>query len=89
MLELLKKLEEAEAATNKLEILMIENVENDFYEEEFDKAYEKEHAVLMECAREIVKITSGKVDEITARLMLRDRRGYIKALFSRAMVYET
>ena len=54
----------------------------DKFEAEADSIYESLHQLFEQAAEKIVSITSGRIDEITARAMIRERRADIERLFA-------
>ena len=87
MKELLRKLEIAEQETDKLELMIDENLEKDIYIEEleklYDEAYTKEFNLYITLAKEIEKTSNGKIDFDTAKELIKEKRSELKELFKR------
>lgn len=81
MLELLKKFEEAEAESNRLDALFESDPENEELEKAWDVAYEKEYKILEECVKKIVKFSRGQIGDKTARAMVLTKRDELKEIF--------
>ena len=77
---LLENLEAAEAKSDMID----EAWENDYSNEELEKAwneaYKAENEAFNKVVSEIVTMTAGMIDEKTAGLMLRAKRAELKAL---------
>lgn len=80
MLELLKKFEEAEAESNRLDVLLEADPENEELEKAWDVAYEKEYKMLEECVKMIVKLSRGQIGDKTARAMVLTQREELKKI---------
>ena len=83
MKELLKKLEEAEKRANAADEAWGNDPENEQLEIEFDEAYNEEWNARKAVINEIVRMTSGQIDEKTANTMLSVKRNELKALIER------
>lgn len=81
MLELLKKFEEAEAESNRLDVLFEADPENEELEKAWDIAYKKEYEALEECVKMIVKISRGQIDGKAAHAMVLTKRDELKEIF--------
>lgn len=55
---------------------------SDKFEAEADSVYESLHQLYDQAAEVIVSMTFGKVDKITARTMIREKRSDIERLFA-------
>lgn len=85
MEELKKKLEELtrlEEIANRADDEMMADPTNEVKEKAFDEAYKAEFAAFMEVSDLIVKMTSGQIDEKTARIMVRTKRNEILNLIA-------
>lgn len=87
MKELLRKLEAAEQKTSKLELKLDENFEKGIDTEEIEKlcdeAYKKEFELYIGLAKEIEKISNGKINFDTAKKLITERRSELKELLQR------
>lgn len=87
MKELLRKLEAAEQKTSKLELKLDENFEKGIDTEEIEKlcdeAYKKEFELYIGLAKEIEKISNGKINFDTAKRLITERRSELKELLQR------
>ena len=87
MKELLRKLEAAEQKTSKLELKLDENFEKGIDTEEieklWDEAYKKEFELYIGLAKEIKKISNGKINFTTAKKLITERRSELKELLQR------
>ena len=87
MKELLRKLEAAEQQTSKLELKLDENFEKGIDTEEIEKlcdeAYKKEFELYIGLAKEIEKISNGKINFDTAKKLITERRSELKELLQR------
>ena len=87
MKELLRKLEAAEQKTSKLELKLDENFEKGIDTEEIEKlcdeAYKKEFELYIGLAKEIKKISNGKINFDTAKKLITERRSELKELLQR------
>ncbi len=82
MKELLKRLAIAEKAADEADQAYNADPENIEKEEAFDRAYKVEFDLYMKAAKEIVKITSGKIDFETAKAMIKTKRKELEKLFA-------
>ena len=82
--DLMKALKIAEENANMADAAWENDPENKDLEITFDKAYAKEHEALENLVDEIVKVTSGKIDQKTARTMVIKKRSQLEALINRA-----
>lgn len=82
MKELLIKLTAAEKETERLEALVDAHLENEELDSQWDAAYKVEFDLYIEAAKQIVTITSGKIDFDTAKAMVKTRRTELKVLFA-------
>lgn len=82
MKELLKRLAIAEKAAYEADQAYEADPENIEKEEAFDQAYKVEFDLYMKTAKEIVKITSGKIDFETAKAMIKTKRKELEKLFA-------
>lgn len=81
--KLFKALETAEAATNKLDMQLEAEPENEKISAAWDKAYSKEFKAHEALVAGIVEMTSGMIDSKTARIMISAKRAELKNLISR------
>ncbi len=51
------------------------------FEAEADSIYKSLHQLFDQAAEVIVRITSGRVDKVTARMMIRERRSDVERIF--------
>lgn len=90
MKELLRKMrileQEMERAEKQSEYWLQEEhfdmEKSDGFEAEADSLYESLYQLLDQAAEKIVSMTFGRVDMVTARAMLRDKRSDIERLFA-------
>ena len=82
MEELLRRLTAAEKAADEAERAYNEAPESAEAEIAFDKAYDEEFKLYMEAAKEIVKITNGKIDFKTAKVLIDTKRSELETLFA-------
>lgn len=85
MEELKKKLEELtrlEEITDRADDEMMTDPTNEDKERAFDESYKEEFAAFMAVSDLIVKMTSGQIDEKTARIMVRTKRNEILNLIA-------
>lgn len=83
MKELLKALEAAEIKANAADAAWEADPESAQLEASFDEAYTAECNAFEAVVKEIVSMTSGRIDAKTASVMLRSRRNEIKSLAER------
>lgn len=72
-MEAVKAADEADAAWEK-------DAQNEALEAAFDEAYNAQGAAFEKLSDEIVKVTVGQIDKITARRMIREKGEQLKAL---------
>ena len=82
MKELLKRLAIAEKEADEADQAYNADPENIEKEEAFDRAYKVEFDLYMKAAKEIVKITSEKIDFETAKAMIKTKRKELEKLFA-------
>lgn len=70
---MLLRLSELEEITNKADDEMMEDPTSEEKEKAFDEAYEAEFDAFTAVTNQIVKMTSGKIDEKTASTMVRTK----------------
>lgn len=73
----LEELERLERIADRAEDEMMADPTNEEKENIFDEAYKAEFAAFMAAANLIVEMTGGRIDEKTARTMVRTKRGEI------------
>lgn len=90
MKELLKKIQEMEEQMNEfqqkadywLEDEHFDKAMSNGLEKEADRIYESLYRLFDKAAENIVRITSGQVDKVTAMTMLRCRRSEVEEIFA-------
>lgn len=81
--KLFTALEKAEEITNKLDAQLEAEPENEKISAAWDKAYSKEFKAHEALVAGIVEMTSGMIDDKTARAMIAKKRPELKNLISR------
>lgn len=81
MKHFLETLKTAEMEANKLDELWGADPDNEELESQWDTAYKAQHKAFSEAVAEIVRITSGQIDNKTAASMLRAKRSEVEKLF--------
>lgn len=74
---MLAELSELEEIANKADDAMMDDPTNEEKEKAFDEAYKAEFDAFTAVANLIVKMTDGRIDEKTARTMVRAKRNEI------------
>lgn len=78
----LEDLERLSAIADSADRAMMEDFENPEKEKAFEEAYKAEYSAFMAVVDLVVKISNGKIDEKTARIMVRAKRNEILALLA-------
>ncbi len=83
ILNLLEKLERAEAETRVAEIVWEDEPENELLESNFEAAYKIEYSLYVSLAGRIVAETAGQISFDTAKKMIKTQRTELKKIFQK------
>ena len=81
--KMLEELEAAETKTDRIDEAWENDYENEELEKAYMEAYKEEHKAFETLVNEIVKVSCGAIDNKTARMVLIAKRDEVKSLIAR------